>query len=307
MSHEIRTPMNGVVGMSDLLRETSLVDEQRDMINTIRESSFALLTIINDILDFSKIEAGKMALEGVPISIRDVVEGVAAILAPNANQKDLVILAAVDPDIPDGVLGDAVRLRQILFNLAGNAVKFTAKGRVVVRADRLPAPDTKDIRIKFMVSDSGIGIPEAARKSLFEAFTQVESSTTRRFGGTGLGLTICQRLAQLMQSEIEVESTLGVGSSFSFTVDLPLAATDLIPSDGEDLKGLRVLIVEDGPDIRKILPRYLERWGAEVQSSGNTVDAYTQALDAAQSRASYDIVYVGRPGDTTNSARSFPQ
>jgi len=308
MSHEIRTPMNGVIGMIDLLKQTRMSNDQHEMVETVRSSAYALLTIINDILDFSKIEAGKLELEAVPTSISDVVEGVTETLGPNARKKGLELLSYVDPKIPDAVLGDSVRLRQILFNLGGNAVKFTEEGRVLIRVDRIAPIRTDAATLKFQVIDSGIGISEKARSSLFDAFSQAEMSTTRKFGGTGLGLTISQRLVDVMQGDIDVESELGKGSCFSVTITLPVSTDHRIGSDGYDLKDINVLMALRDPQLKDFLPSYLEHWGANV-SIQSELDLIEAQLMAAQSSAPFDVLFLEDEGfrirtDTIRSIQS---
>ncbi|HRQ83410.1 MAG TPA: ATP-binding protein, partial [Azospirillaceae bacterium] len=216
MSHEIRTPMNGVQGMLELLRHTPLTQEQNELVAVVRDSAGALLTIIDDILDFSKIEAGRLDLERAPVSLSALVEGVAETLAPGARAKGLALMTFVDPDMPDMVLGDSVRLRQVLFNIAGNAVKFTPSGSVTIAAEAVQFEGER-VTIRVSVADTGIGIAEDAQARLFQPFTQAEASTTRRFGGTGLGLSISRRLCELMGGRILVDSTPGKGSTFRFT------------------------------------------------------------------------------------------
>ncbi|MGE4221686.1 MAG: PAS-domain containing protein, partial [Alphaproteobacteria bacterium] len=243
MSHEIRTPMNGVIGMIDLLDHTSLDGDQRQIVRTVRESAFSLLTIIDDILDFSKIEAGKLSLEAIPISVRDIVEGVAETLAPNADKKGLRLVVFVDPAIPATLSGDPVRMRQILFNLVGNAIKFTDGdgGCVTIRADRAGG-DGRRVNVRFRVSDTGIGMSADQIANLFQPFTQAERSIRRRFGGTGLGLAICSNLTGMMGGTIEAASESGQGSTFTVMLPLRVPADNKPQARESDLSGLTVLV-----------------------------------------------------------------
>ncbi len=281
MSHEIRTPMNGIQGMLELLEHTSLTGDQRELVTVVRESAGALLTIINDILDFSKIEAGRLDLERVPVALAGVVEGVADTLAPGARAKGLSLVTYVDPDLPAAVLGDPVRIRQVLFNIAGNAVKFTQSGSVTVRVE-LAHFDGDRVIIRVAVTDTGIGISPENQVRLFRPFTQAEVSTTRRFGGTGLGLSICRRLTELMGGDIGVTSELNVGSTFWFTF-----AADLVPAEDEaclqraPLQGVTVLLLAADAEERGFLARYLNADGAQVVEAADADAALRSLLPTA--------------------------
>ncbi|MBJ7415965.1 MAG: response regulator, partial [Niveispirillum sp.] len=266
MSHEVRTPMNGIVGMTALLLDTPLSPEQRGFAETIRESADALLYVINDILDVSKLEAGKLELENIDFAMDEIVDGVVALLSPRAQEKGITLKAHIDPDANRAYRGDPARLRQILLNLAGNAVKFTSEGRVTIDVGASADTAAGITLLQFAVSDTGIGMSADQVGRLFQKFTQADNSITRRFGGTGLGLTICRQLVQLMGGDIQVESVAGEGSRFCFTVPLPAAAAP--PPDparmDEWLRDRRALVVDDTEADRRILSRQLERLGMKV-------------------------------------------
>lgn len=267
MSHEIRTPMNGVMGMADLLQSTPLDAQQRTYVDAIRSSAHALLTVINDILDFSKIEAGKMAVISDTFNLRNVIEDVANLLAAGAHAKGLEMHVAIPPNFPEYVVGDGNRVRQVLTNLVGNAVKFTEKGEVVVGIDEYAETeylDQRAVRFRVYVRDTGIGISREDLRIIFDKFSQADTSSKRRFGGTGLGLAICKSLVEMMGGSIGVESQLGQGSTFSFDLILPVAEGVEDAEFAVDLDGAHVLVVDDNATNRLILETILKAWGCDV-------------------------------------------
>ncbi len=291
MSHEIRTPMNAIIGMADLLWETSLASEQREYVRIFRKAGSQLLDLINDILDLSKVESGHLVLESIDFDLGEILDKTLEMMAIRAHEKGLELALRIAPDIPTALVGDPARLRQVLINLIGNAIKFTERGEVIVRVERDPEDDAAGA-LRFAVCDTGIGVPEETRELIFAPYAQVDTSTTRKFGGSGLGLAISREVVELMQGRIWAESNIGAGSTFYFTARFAIGSKPppRAPSGPMDLKDVKTLVIDDNTTNRLILREMLSRWGAVVTEAEGGEQGLAELIQAQQAGVPYALV-----------------